>query len=234
MSFRSDISEVIKTTARFLTFRSSQAELAALDRRHLYFGLFCTWIVGMGRYWDSHRAELLQYLGVGSLVYVFVLALIIWVIGWPLRPQNWTYERVLTFITLTSPPAILYAIPVERYFDLGTASMLNVYALMVVAAWRVALLVFAMRRMARMTWAQILFAAMLPLIAILTALSFLNLEKAVFNIMAGLRPEEGTSADAAFQIVLGMMFLSWMALPVVLLGYLACVYSTQKKSNADT
>src|SRR3712207_7552248 len=44
----------------------------------LAFGLACTWLVGVGRYWDNPRASLLQHLGVGSVVYVFALALLLW------------------------------------------------------------------------------------------------------------------------------------------------------------
>ena len=48
---------VLKTALRFLTFRASRDELLAPDRRHLAFGLACTWVVGMGRYWDDPGAH---------------------------------------------------------------------------------------------------------------------------------------------------------------------------------
>ena len=38
------------------------------------------------------------------------LALIIWALLAPLRPRNWSYRNVLLFITLTAPPAVLYAV----------------------------------------------------------------------------------------------------------------------------
>jgi hypothetical protein len=100
---------------RLLTFRASRDELLGMTSKHLVFGLLCAWIVGMGRYWDNSRVGILQHLGIGSVIYVFVLSLFLWSIIWPLRPQNWSYLRVATFISLVSPPAILYAIPGQLF-----------------------------------------------------------------------------------------------------------------------
>ena len=100
-------------TGRRLLFRPSREELFGLRWQHLTLGLVCTWLVGMGRYWDNPRVGLLQHLSIGSVIYVFVLSSFLWLIIWPLRPENWTYFKVLTFISMVSPPAALYAIPVE-------------------------------------------------------------------------------------------------------------------------
>src|SRR5687768_8039418 len=99
---------VVTAAARLLTFRLSHDDYLRLDRRHLGFGLATTWLAGIGRYWDHPDAHLLQYAGLGSVVYVVVLSLFLWLLIWPLRPANWRYERVLTFVTLTAPPALLY------------------------------------------------------------------------------------------------------------------------------
>jgi hypothetical protein len=115
----------IHTIIRLLCFRASQNELAEVGWRHLMLGLSCTWLVGMGRYWDNPRVGLLQHLGVGSIVYVFVLSLFLWLLIWPLRPRNWTYFKVLTFISMVSPPAALYAIPVEKFAGLDAANAIN-------------------------------------------------------------------------------------------------------------
>src|ERR1051326_1990832 len=127
------------TVGRLLMFRASPEELAAVDWRHLALGLVCTWVVGIGRYWDNPRVGVLQHLGAGSVIYVFILSLFLWLIIWPLRPQNWTYSKVLTFISMVSPPAILYAIPVEKFVGLETANAINAWLLASVALWRVAL-----------------------------------------------------------------------------------------------
>ena len=106
------LKDLLLLNFRLLTFRVSSEELASLDNRHLAWGLFMTWVVGMGRWWDDPGAHLLQHLGLGSVVYVFILALLLWLIPLPLKPSNWSYKGVLTLITLTSPPAMLCAIPV--------------------------------------------------------------------------------------------------------------------------
>ena len=52
---------------RVLTFRATGEELRSLGWGHLVAGLLCTWIVGIGRYWDHPRATLPQYLGLRVL-----------------------------------------------------------------------------------------------------------------------------------------------------------------------
>ena len=99
--------------------------MLAFNRRHFIAGLIGTWIVGMGRYWDHTNASLLQHLGIGSVIYIFLLAALIWLIVKPYFVKDWTYFRVLTFIALTSFPAIIYAIPVEKYFLLSTANSIK-------------------------------------------------------------------------------------------------------------
>jgi|GEM_PF-4987218 len=49
------------------------------------------------------------------------------------------WPAYLAFVTLTAPPALLYAIPVERFMTPSAASVTNAWFLAVVAAWRVGL-----------------------------------------------------------------------------------------------
>jgi len=99
--------QVLRLHLRVLTFLATEKELLALDRRHLAWGLFCTWLVGVGRWWDDPGARLLQHLGLGSVIYVFSLSALLWLLTWPLRPKNWSYFRVLTFVSLCSAPGLL-------------------------------------------------------------------------------------------------------------------------------
>lgn len=209
---------VLATVMRLLTFRASRDELVGLGSSHLAFGLLATWIVGIGRWWDDPEAHLVQHLGLGSLTYVFVLAFVLWLLTKPLGPQNWSYRSVLTFVTLTSPPAILYAIPVERFLDLATARLINVWFLAFVALWRVGLLVFYLRRSARLPWHSVLVATLLPITIVVTALTALNLERAVFDVMGGLR-EEGTAGDSAYGVLVGLTLLSTILVGPLLLAY---------------
>jgi hypothetical protein len=224
-------SGLFATTAKLLTFRISRDSLLQLTWKHLLFGLVCTWLVGMGRYWDDPGAKLLQHLGLGSVIYVFLLSLMLWLIIWPLRPQAWSYFSVLTFVSLTSPPAALYAIPVERFYNLDTARSLNVWFLAIVAIWRVALLIFFLRRYSQLGASQITVAALLPLTLIVTTLTELNLERAVFNIMGGLRTA-GTANDRAYAVLFALSLLSFILLVPLLLCYLRFVVNEIAKGRA--
>jgi hypothetical protein len=211
---------VIGTAIRILTFRASRDELVAMDGRHLAFGLVCTWLVGIGRWWDDPGAHLLQHLGLGSVIYVFVLSAFLWLLIRPLNPKDFTFVRLLTFVTLTAPPAILYALPVERWTSMDEARVVNACFLGVVAIWRVALFAMFLRRVAQFRWSRLVLAMGLPVSGILTALTLLNLERAVFNVMAGIReegaPDPGTSNDLAYEYLFFITAFSVLALPVII------------------
>lgn len=216
--------QVVRDTARILTFRMSREGFLGLGTRHLLFGLICTWIVGMGRWWDDPAASVVQHTGVGSVIYIFVLALVLWLVVRPFSPPDWSYKNVLTFVSLTSPPALLYAIPVERFVDLSVARSINVWFLALVAVWRVALLFFYFRRFARLNIIAVVVSALLPIMAIVATLTVLNLERAVFDIMGGLR-ESGTSNDAAYAVLFALTFLSlYLVIPVFVVYIGAVAY----------
>lgn len=208
---------MISAVWRLLTFRISREELLALDQGHLVLGLAGTWLVGMGRYWDDAGARMVQKSGLGSLVYVFVLSFILWVLVKPYFVEGWSYRGVLTFVTLTSFPGLLYAIPVERYTDIDTAASINLWFLAVVAAWRLALLFFYLRRFSGLNFAYITIVALLPVCLIIVTLTVLNLERGVFQIMGGIR--EKTSDDAVNGLLFLLSLFSIMASGPLVIGY---------------
>lgn len=214
---------ILSTEARLLTFRMSRQNFLDLGRGHFLFGLVSTWIVGMGRYWDDPGAKLVQHLGLGSVIYIFVLSMFVWLVIWPLRPEQWSYAKVLTFVSLTSAPAILYAIPVERFFALETARSVNAWFLAVVATWRVALLILFLRKYAQLGAFQIIVAGCLPLTMIVTTLTALNLERAVFDIMGGLREGGGTANDNAYAVLFTLTYFSVILFVPLLLCYVGLV-----------
>jgi hypothetical protein len=221
--------DVIRTSARILTFRATRDELLSLDNRHLAFGLVCTWLVGVGRYWDDSRANVLQHLGVGSVVYVFVLSLLLFLVMWPLWPADWSYKRLLTFVTLLSPPAALYAIPVERFVSLDLAQAMNAWFLAVVAAWRVALLFYFLKRLARFRVHEIAVAGILPLAAIVTLLFALNLQHATFAIMGGIR--DPSPNDSAYMVIFLLTAASVVAFVPLLLVYGVLVVLARRRGQ---
>ncbi len=226
---------VLTATFKLLTFRLSQAEFQKLDGRHLVFGLACTWLAGIGRYWDHPNAKLLQYLGAGSVIYVFALSLFLWLVLWPFRPKNWSYRNLLTFITLVSSPALLYAIPVERWFSFETAATLNVCFLAVVAGWRVALLIVYLRKNSELEAGVLFVATFLPLTVIVVALTLLNLEGAVFEVMAGIRRTR-TANDAAYGWLFLLALISHLLFFPLLIAYIGIVirkWRSWRESKSD-
>ena len=210
---------VLSTALRLLTFRLTAGEFRGFGRAHLLFGLGCTWAVGAGRWWDDPDAGMLQHLGLGSLVYVFVLSGLLWLVARPLRPRGWSYRHVLTFVALTAPPAALYAIPVEMLYGMEAARGINALFLLVVASWRVALLVFYLMRHGGLGLFPAGVSTLLPIAAIVFALTALNLERAAFATMGGMRGEP-TANDSAYALLTLLTILSALLLPPLLIAYL--------------
>ena len=145
----------------------------------------------------------------------------------PLKPANWSYKTVLTFVGMTSPPGILYAIPVERFMSLESSQQANVMFLAIVALWRVALLFQFLRSAAQMRGFSIIVALLLPLVLIVSTLTALNLEHVVFKLMAGLEDHERSQNDAAYMALVVITYFSAMATPVLLILYAAMIYKVR-------
>lgn len=209
---------LVKNIIRLLGFKSSRQELLRFNNGHLIAGILGTWVVGMGRYWDDPDAKLLQHLGAGSVIYIFAMSLFIWLIVKPYFLKEWKYKTVLTFVSLTSFPAILYAIPVERFMSVELAAQFNVWFLLIVAAWRLALLFFFLKVFTQLPWGYIITAALLPICVIVVTLSILNLEHVVFNIMGGIRTPDANAR--AYDVLLMLSFTSIILFIPLLLGYL--------------
>lgn len=224
------IRQILLNEGRFLTFQRPSSHLRENTHAYLVFGLGFTWLAGVGRYWDNPRAELWQLLGLGSVAYVFILAALIYWLVRPLKPMNWSYRNVLLFITLTAPPAVLYAIPVERFMPLEEAAATNAWFLAIVATWRVALYGWFLRVLSGLKWTSVIVALLLPLVIIVFALTALNLEHVVFRIMGGILEEEKSANDMAYGVVFLISFFSVWALPFVLVMYGWCVYKIRRDS----
>jgi hypothetical protein len=222
--------QILRDQFKLLTFQRIKPDLRQHYWAYLAYGLFVTWVAGIGRYWDNPKAEWWQTLGLGSLAYVFLLAALLWIVIAPLKPQRWAYRDVLLFLTLTSLPAWLYAIPVELFMPLKTAQDVNALFLLVVATWRVALLVVYLKRAAGLSGWAILVATLLPLVLIVTSLAILNLEHVVFNIMAGNDATATSSNDLAYSVIFLMTIFSWLAMPVLCLAYVFLIGLGQKRA----
>ena len=226
------LQKVILDTLKLLSFQSFKLD-ASIFNWYLSFGILFTWLCGIGRYWDNPKADLWQYWGLGSVIYIFVLAFILWLLIMPLKPNNWSYKNILLFVSLTSPPAILYAIPVERFTEMETAQTLNVWFLAIVASWRVALLFRFLTKVANLSGLAVVVATLLPLTLIVSALTALNLEHAVFEIMAGLQESEQSQNDAAYVILVLITVFSVLASPLLLVVYLYQINKRRKVAAVE-
>jgi hypothetical protein len=216
------LARYVRTNLRFLAFQN--APIAAEDRgRFIKAALVCTWIAGIGRYWDHPEAFWWQYAGLGSVAYVFVLAALLWLVGLPLAPRSWSYRNVLLFVAMTSPLAWLYAVPVERFMELQSAARANVWFLAVVAVWRVALLLRHVAITSALGWFTGVVAALLPLSGVVFALAILNLEHATFDLMSSTFVHATTSNDMAYEIVTNLAILSTLAFPILLVTYVVAI-----------
>jgi len=217
------------TINKLLTFRLTRNEMIHFNEKHFYAGLIGTWIVGMGRYWDDSKASLFLHLGLGSVIYIFVLALFIWLILKPFRLKDWTYFTVLTFIGLTSFPAIFYAIPVEMFFSINIANMINVWFLAIVALWRLLLLFYFLKKVTQLNRLNIFIVTLMPITLIISTLTALNLHRVVFDIMGGVR--NNTAHDSSYVILLVLTWVSGILVIPLLIGYGIGIYNSRKKSN---
>lgn len=224
---------LIADQLRLLAFRRPSHAIASSRTAYLAWGLAITWLVGIGRYWDNPKAHLWQHLGLGSLAYIVLLAGLLWLLYLPMRPKRWSYANVLVFLGLCSLPALLYAIPVERFMPLEAAQATNAWFLAVVASWRVALLAVFLRRVADLEWTTVCVATLLPLALIIVALSMLNLEHVVFHIMAGTDPAQRSVNDIAYQVVWLLSVFSFLALPLLLPAYGVMVWQERKRRGLE-
>jgi len=217
---------ITKTVLKLLFFRLSRDEMLHFTWKHFLVGLIGTWVVGIGRYWDDSGASLLQHLGLGSVIYIFILSLFIWLILKPFFLDKWKYFTVLTFISLTSFPAIFYAIPVERIYSISVANSINVWFLAIVAIWRLSLLYFFLKRFTNLNIGNILVVTLMPICLIITTLTILNLHRVVFDIMGGRR--NPTPHDGAYVVLLYLTAISAILILPLLIAY---TYEVVKRSR---
>lgn len=219
---------LLATTFRVLTLRAPRRELRNLGPGALPFGLAVTLLAGIGRYWDDPGAHLLQHLGLVSVAIAASLAMLLWFLIRPITREPPGFSEVLTYVALTAPPALLYAVPVERWVDLATAQRANAWFLAVVASWRVVLLFRYLRVGLELGWGRTIVVALLPLAAIVAGLTYLNLERAVFQLMAGIR-QAGTPADQAYFILMLLTGAASVAFWPLALAYGVMVVRTRRE-----
>lgn len=217
---------ILNDIIKLLAFKLTREEMLQFNNKHLIAGILGTWIVGMGRYWDDEKASLLQHLGFGSVIYIFALALFIWLILLPFKIEKWSYRIVLTFIALTSFPAIFYAIPVERFFSISTANTMNVWFLAIVALWRLCLLYYFLKHFTKLSTGNIITVTFMPICLIISVLTMLNLHNVVFQIMGGIR--NPSPHDSSYLILMILTVVSMILAIPLLIAYGIGIYNSRR------
>lgn len=219
---------------RLLAFRTSREEFDSFSKAHLIFGLLLTWLVGMGRWWGEPKAQPLQQFGLGSVLYLFALTTIIRLLVPPSSARKWSYRHVLTFVSLTSLPGLLYTFPVETSFSLDVANIINTLLLIMVALWRVALLLFYLRRHAALDLVVTPVVGLLIVCLIGSTLFALNLHGATVSPLVQPRLETDRSPyDGEFDILGCLYLLSLVGNLPLILSYVAAIRRARpRKSGA--
>lgn len=213
-----DLFGALKTIFRVLTFRAKPEELLDNSIAVLVIGLVITWLVGIGRWWDDPR-ELMPFVrfGVGSVLYVFALSALLWVVSWPLLQVKVGYHHVAAFVASTSLPAVVYALPIERWTDMSTASSYNVGALLFVSLYRVSLLGWFYVKILKLTVGDAVIITGLPITAISFALTMMGHGASIMDIMGGLRDQMSKSE---MEMIIGTIgCLSFILGPAFLVAY---------------
>jgi len=145
---------------------------------------------------------------------------------------------VLTFIALTSFPAIFYAIPVEKFFTIQTANTINVWFLAVVAAWRLCLLFSFLKQFTRLSLGNIITITFMPICLIISVLTILNLHKVVFSIMGGIRnpgPHDSSYIrnpgphDSSYFVLMFLTGISLLLILPLIGAYITGIYNRKKE-----
>lgn len=215
-----NIPKALRTIFRILTFRATREELQENVAALLVTALVITWIVGIGRWWDDPRdLPLFARMGIGSVLYVFGMAAILWVTFAPLVSERLGTHHFVAFVASTSLPGLVYAVPVERWTDMDTAATYNVFALLFVSVYRVSLLVWFCRRISKLNWIESMVTTFLPISVIAFVLTALGHAASVMDIMGGLRDRMSKSD---MEMIVGLIgCLSIVVGPVLIVIYIA-------------
>ena len=215
-----NIPKALRTIFRTLTFRAKREELKENVAARLVTALVITWIVGIGRWWDDPRdLPFFVRMGVGSVLYVFGMAAILWATFAPLVSERLGAHHFVAFVASTSLPGLVYAVPIERWTDMDTAATYNVFALLFVSVYRVSLLIWFCLRINKLNWTESMVVTFLPISVIAFSLTALGHAASVMDIMGGLRDRMSKSD---MEMIVGLIgCLSVVCGPVLLLIYIA-------------
>jgi hypothetical protein len=218
-----DLKLAFRTIWRILTFRATPEEIEDNWAALILVGLALTWVVGIGRWWDDPRdiPTFARY-GVGSLLYVFGLSTLLWILTAPVTEPRTNWFHVICFVAATSVPGIVYAVPIELIAP-DSAPTYNVIALSFVSSYRVSLLVWFLLKICGLRVVEAVIVAVLPISVIAGTLVAMGMGGHVLDIMGGLR--ERIEPTAVEQVISTIGGISCCLGPISLLLYLFMIFN---------
>jgi hypothetical protein len=225
------LKDILVTTGRMLIFLPARPDLRNHGALYMGAALLFSWLAGIGRYWDRTDAEWWQYLGLGSVGYIFVLATFLWLVIWPLGAQNWRFVNVLVFLGLTAPIGFLYAIPFQKFMSMDAAQLANVWLLSTISVWRVLLLFRFLQTAGRLPPFASIIGTLVPITVIVVFLAVLNLEKSIAMGMGGIEEPPASPEDGLVDVFLNLGVLAIFSAIPLLLMYGACIWFRQKAAR---
>lgn len=174
----------LATALAALSFRASREELGSLDGRHILLGLVLTWAMGAGRNWGDPGVGPILSLGFGWVLHLLGFAVLMWLILKPLTPPSLSLSNLLALLALTMPLALIYAVPIEIIFDLGTVEDLDIRPFVLIAVWPVAVTLFYARRALSFDWGQAAVVVLLPFCLIVAMAAVIGVMPAFTVILA--------------------------------------------------
>lgn len=222
-----------RTLGRVLSFRLRREDVDAFDWRCLVFGLLWVWGVGMGRHWDATDATWVQYLGLGSLVYTVFLAGFLWLLAMPVVRRPISYFQTLTFVAMTAPPAMLYAIPVDWWVDAPTTVALSGWTLLFVAVYRVAMLGVFFIRAGGLPLLPAGVLTLAPITLIMVGLALSRFSTVIARGMAGIDAPPPTPEEVVVErfdnIIINLGTVALYAAPLVAIAYVLAMRTSPRE-----
>ena len=211
------------TIVQYLVGSRSAIERIAACRQAPWLGLIFVFSAALAREYDGqdllHEPWHLALPLVASLATSFLLYLLLRVVGL-CRGAGWKpffagYWSFLGLYWMTAPLALLYAIPVERFFDAADATRANLALLGIVSLWRVLLIT----RVASVLWQSRFLADLFPVMlfaATVAVIAVAAMPKPIVGLMGGVR---FTEAEEVILAVSGnVMAFGTCSWPLWLIG----------------
>lgn len=199
----------------------------------LFVGAILVLIGGLSRNYDHldliHNPEWIIGPYIASGITSFIIFSIVYpclglrkITPTPKRITGTSYLSFLSVYWMTAPCALLYAIPVEYFTDLVTATIWNVMFLVIVSIWRVALMTRALNVLTGASNLTCLSAVLFPA-SVMMCIGSLVKSLSLVGIMSGVKlpPHTRVLQEATSSVMVISFFLSIIFLLICIQGLIS-------------